>query len=995
MPHRARPGLSGPQSGEKKLAIPGLSSIDADLLSESEARFRALAQATGQICWIADADGHLTDSKAWCAFTTQSPEEASGDGWADAVHPEDHQAALEDWEMAVCTKQPYRREHRVRRADGQYRTMLAQAYPALRADGTVSEWVGVDTDITLFHELQADVKASQEEFRTTFELAAVGIAHVRPDGRVLRANPKLCQILGYSEQELAGRSFLELTYPPDLDTNLALFERLLASEISVYTLEKRYIRKDGHLVWANLTASLKRDQSGAPQYGIAFVEDISDRKAAEAALQQSEEEYRQLFENMAQGVVHFSGDGELLSANPAALRILGVTMEEAKQRTFLDSRWQVLHEDGSTWPTPDRPMLRALHSGQDVSAVMGIFNPSDQSYRWIQVAAIPEFALGDTRPSKVYATFEDITLRRRLEGELRDRVQELEAIFASIAEGLIVIGTDGTIVRHNPAYEELVGWPSGSALYQMSSQERYRALRIRNTAGQTIPIPELALPRLLQGEAVVEEQILARQDGQDVYVTLRGAPLTDMSGNVQGGVIVMHDQSLRRSLEQQTQEVLSALLRMAELLVQYPSESEEQGPLLVEKHLAKLACSLLACRAATIVTLDSESLAMEVIGTIGYTAAQEHRLNQIIASWNYTSADLAEVARLVAGETLLLNVKQPPYEQLSAFFGVDQALVAPMRLGERLIGFLIFNPSTLTQAFTPQQIALAGATAHMVGLVIERGRLLREREEAHAYALALQEANRQMDTFLGMVSHELRTPLASLKLSVQLLHRRVERIDFSTLEDENGRSGLIASLQEPVAAADRQTLRLEHLLADLLDASRMKEGQLALRLEQAELNSLVQAVVTEQQQLMPNRTIQLCTPVDLQLDVQIHKDLIKQAVMNYLTNALKYSMEDTPVMVGVEKLEDRARVWVRDQGPGIALHEQEGIWERFHRVPGIREQNEIGGGLGLGLYVTKMVVEHHRGEVGIISDLGTGSTFWLALPLARPEDPGLSAATEV
>jgi PAS domain S-box-containing protein len=995
MPHRARSGLPGPQSGEKQLAIPGLPSIDADLLSESEARFRALAQAMGQIYWIADAAGHLTDSKAWCAFTGQSPEEAIGDRWADAVNPEDRQAALADWRMSVWIKQPYRREHRVRRADGQYRTMLAQAYPALRADGTVSEWVGVDTDITQFHELQADVKASQEEFRATFELAAVGIAHVRPDGRVLRANPKLCQILGYSEQEIVGRTFLELTYPPDLDNNLALFEKLLAGEISVYTLEKRYIRKDGHLVWANLTASLKCDQSGAPQYGIAVVEDISDRKAASAARQKSEEEYRQLFETMAQGVVHFSGDGELLSANPAALRMLGVTMEEAKQRTFLDPLWQVVHEDGSPWLTPDRPMLRALHSGEAISTVMGIFNPSDQSYRWLQVTAIPQFALGDTRRSKVYATFEDITLRRRLEGELRDRVQELEAIFASIAEGLIVVGTDGTIVRHNPAYEDLVGWPSGSGLYQMSLQERYRTLRIRNSAGQTIPIPELVASRLLQGEIVVEDQIFTRQDGQDVYVTLRGAPLTDMSGNAQGGVVVMHDQSLRRSLEQQTQEVLSALLHMAELLVQYPSESEEQGPLLLEKNLAKLACSLLACRAATIVTLDSESLEMEVIGTVGYTAAQEHRLNQIIASWNYTSADLAEMARLVAGETLLLNVKQPPYEQLNAFFGADQALVAPMRLGERLIGFLFFNPSTLTQSFTPQQIALAGATAHMVGLVIERGRLLREREEAHAYALALQEANRQMDTFLGMVSHELRTPLASLKLSVQLLRRRVERIDVRGLEDENGISGLIALLQEPLVAAERQTIRLEHLLADLLDASRLKEGQLALRLEQAELNALVQAVVTEQQQLAPNRMIQLCTPADLHLDVQIHKDLIKQAVVNYLTNALKYSTEDTPVTVGVEKIEDRARVWVQDQGPGIARHEQEGIWERFHRVPGILEQSGTEAGLGLGLYVTKMVVEQHQGEVGIISDLGTGSTFWLALPLARPEDPGPLAPVEV
>jgi signal transduction histidine kinase len=114
--------------------------------------------------------------------------------------------------------------------------------------------------------------------------------------------------------------------------------------------------------------------------------------------------------------------------------------------------------------------------------------------------------------------------------------------------------------------------------------------------------------------------------------------------------------------------------------------------------------------------------------------------------------------------------------------------------------------------------------------------------------------------------------------------------------------------------------------------------------------------------------------------VQIDQDLIRQAITNYLTNALKYSPETAPVLVGMDQGHRQLRVWVRDYGPGIALADQEHIWERFHRVPGIREQNESIGGLGLGLYVTKMVIEQHHGEVGIISAPGRGSTFWFTLP---------------
>jgi signal transduction histidine kinase len=160
-------------------------------------------------------------------------------------------------------------------------------------------------------------------------------------------------------------------------------------------------------------------------------------------------------------------------------------------------------------------------------------------------------------------------------------------------------------------------------------------------------------------------------------------------------------------------------------------------------------------------------------------------------------------------------------------------------------------------------------------------------------------------------------------------------------------------------------------------------------LKPCDLAWIVQEAIGVQRQVAPSRAIRLELPAEGPVPVQADADRIGQVVTNYLTNALKYSAPDRPVEVHLQVEGQIARVTVRDQGPGLAPTEQEHIWERFYRVLSIEVQSESGassGGLGIGLYLCRSIIDRHHGQIGVQSSPGKGSNFWFTLPLARPEE---------
>jgi signal transduction histidine kinase len=182
---------------------------------------------------------------------------------------------------------------------------------------------------------------------------------------------------------------------------------------------------------------------------------------------------------------------------------------------------------------------------------------------------------------------------------------------------------------------------------------------------------------------------------------------------------------------------------------------------------------------------------------------------------------------------------------------------------------------------------------------------------------------------------------------------------------------------------------MDRLVSDLVDVARVQSGRLELHLAPTDLAAVARQALEEQRQVHPERTLVLEGPADLRVPVMADAHRLGQVVTNYLTNALKYSPADCPVMLGLEVAPrgtaPQARVWVRDDGPGLPPDEQERIWERFQRAPGIAVQSGTGVGLGLGLHISRTIIELHHGQVGVQSAPGQGSTFWFSLPLSPPE----------
>jgi PAS domain S-box-containing protein len=294
---------------------------------------------------------------------------------------------------------------------------------------------------------------SETRFEATFELAAIGIALLAPDGRWLRVNRSLCELIGYTQDELLSLTFQEITHPDDLNTDLEHVRQILAGEITRYSLEKRYKRKDGAIIWISLSVALVRHQDGSPDYFISAVEDIDGRKKTEGALRKSE--------TALKDSQHLAGIGgwewEVKSNHH-------VWTEEVYHIYGRDpSLPPALYPEVQSYFTPDS--WAKLAAAVEQCAANGIAYICDAevvrpdgSHRWV-TARGQSIRDSDGNVVRMHGTVQDITERKHAEIALSQSNERFSTFFQTSPVGIYVGKmSDGAIIDFNRSFEVLLGY---------------------------------------------------------------------------------------------------------------------------------------------------------------------------------------------------------------------------------------------------------------------------------------------------------------------------------------------------------------------------------------------------------------------------------------------------------------------------------------------------------------------------------------------------------
>jgi PAS domain S-box-containing protein len=333
-------------------------------LRESEARYRLMADNLEDVIWTATSDARFTYvSPSVARQRGFTPEEVMAEPAARAVaSPEAAAALLAELARRVAALEGGDESARVQvhqveqtRKDGS--TVMTEIVTKLITDahGRVVEILGITRDITERVQMEHArrvaedaLRESEERFRRIFEMAPLGAAVQELDFRFSRVNEALCRMLGYSSDELLTLSFPQVTHPDDVDENRAQAARLLRGELDQYVTEKRYLRKDGSVVWALVWVRLLRSSAGEPLHFLPLVYDLTERRQAESAQRAAEQRYRAIFEGAVEGIFQSAPDGRYLNVNPAMARIFGYASPEEMMALVGSDIAHRIHADPQT-----------------------------------------------------------------------------------------------------------------------------------------------------------------------------------------------------------------------------------------------------------------------------------------------------------------------------------------------------------------------------------------------------------------------------------------------------------------------------------------------------------------------------------------------------------------------------------------------------------------------------------------------------------------------
>jgi len=909
----------------------------------SMVRTREVVELAPDAFFQADLDGRFTDvNQAACRLLGYERDELLGKTIFDIIPAEDADRLRAVRADLLLPGRVNTAEWTQQRKDGTF--VPVEVSSNILPDG---RWQAFVRDVSERKRVEQALQESEERFRLTIDGAPIGMALVALDGRFVRVNRALCDIVGYSSDELTRLTFQAITHPDDRDADLASAGQLARGEIPLYHREKRYVRKDRTIVEVLLNASILRSRDGAPIYFISQIEDITARKRAEEALQTSERELRELADSMPQIVWTTSADARNIYLNQQWVDYTGLTLEESY---------------GEGWITPFHPddrqrmwdaWQRAVQH-RDAYSLECRLRRADGVYRWWLIRGVPLLsANGEIR--KWFGTCTDIEQIKRIEQELKDANAFLDAIIENIPVMLFIKESQSLrFVRFNRAAEDLVGRPRQEVIGKSDYDlwPRAQAEFFTNKDRET-----------LNGGTVVdiaEEPLETRHQGLR-FLHTRKVPILDAEGHATYLLGISVDITERRRVEQERQFLAEANVAVSASL-DYEQTLATVAQFVVRDFADWCIIDILAehenPRRLKVATANTANAALRA--RLERWPIERNRPYLVRPGVEQREPLLIEHVR--SGHLASL-AQGPEHLQALRFLGPRSLMAVPLLLRGQFLGTIAFVSSTPSRVYGQGDLRLAEALADRAAVAIENARLYR----------ASVDATQLRDQVLGIVAHDLRNPLSSILLNAAALKRYGP--------DPERRS------QKRGEAIHRAATRMNRLIQDLLDVAVMESGQLTIERARLSARELIVGAVDMQRPLASSSSLELRVDMDDDVpDVFGDRDRLLQVFENLIGNAIKFTEAGGWITIGAASRDHEVVFQVADTGSGIAPENLPRVFDRFWKAISTDRH-----GAGLGLPITKGIVEAHGGRIWVESTPHRGTTFSFTIPKATPEQGQPSA----
>jgi len=890
--------------------------------------------------------------------------------------------------------------------DGLKKFFLDYEYAALfEDDGSISGIMVTVNDVTEKVEAREKILKSEEKLRLAIDAASLGTFEIDLASDGIEYSDRYLEVYGFSPTEKPSRQqVIETLHPEDQVTRAYNFARALQSGQLEY--EARVINKGQPEKWIRVKGTIIYDNQKKPVSVLGTVADITKEKNIVRLIEENEVRLRLATEgtNLATWDLDLRTNDFVYSGRLA--EIFG--HQRGTIQTHAAFRAQMHPDD--LHQVVERAFETALHTGSYSYEARII--KADKTISWVKTEG---YVIFDNKrvPLRMIGTMADITESKNNE----EKSAKLAAIVQSSDDAIISKTTDGIITSWNDAAERLFGY---------TESEMLGTSILKLIPGDRVYEEEEIITRLKNGERIANfETKRLRKDKTIIDISLTVSPIKDMQGNIIAASKIARDITAQKQIEKLISEnegrlkiaveaaemgtweldmVTGAVVysdRYLEILGFNASAKPSHAAIVQCIHPDDLEYRNKRIRDALqtgfldlemrIISADTKAVKwIKSRGSVVYDAMR-NPLKMLGTTMDVTEEkNRSEVLRISEEKFRLLANSMPqlvwtsdPEGNLNYFNQsvYDYAGIAKEKFdvggwlqivhpGDREENIIRWNHAVKTgEDFLFEHRFLK----HNGEYRWQLSRAIPQKDESGKIQMwvgtstdihEIKENEQQKDLFISMASHELKTPITSIKGYIQIMQSMYN-------------SGGDDFLKNSLSIVNRQIITLTNLISELLDLSKIKSGSLQLNKEHFSMNAMLKEMIDNVQHSEPGYSIVFIPQDDCLLYAD--KERIGQVLINFLTNAIKYSPDNKVVTVKSKIADGYAVVSVEDKGIGINKGDQEKIFQRFYRVEGKDEKTFPG--FGIGLFIAAEIIERHSGRIEVHSEQGKGSTFSFLLPL--------------